>query len=317
MPKHVILSDIHANWEALVAVYQDFARIDGVRCVVSLGDLLGYGASPNEVVSGLYSLTKKGYTVRYCMGNHDAAALGRYEFVDLHDPRDLDRLAQEAGLRNLEAIARHYRDAEHRRYVPVRYNAKASMRWTMEHLTDATHRFLVANAKDHLVLADGVLAVHASPRDPLFDYVTTPKRAEKALDSPLMRGVHLCFIGHSHIQGIWQFGADDIVNYAGNVVVMHPPTTIEGPVVRIDPDSTITLVNVGSVGQPRDGDPRAVYALWDDEAGTVELRRVAYDIAAARQKILDSGLPKILAERLGRADAEGGVIEQPDEVVED
>ena len=313
MAKHAILSDIHANWEALVAVYHDFAGMDDLRDVVSLGDLVGYGASPNEVISGLYSLVKKGYTVRYCMGNHDAAALGRYEFVDLHDPRDLDRLAAEAGLKNFEAIARHYRDVEHRKYVPVRFNAKASMRWTMDTLTDAAKRFLAAHSKDYLVLADGVLAVHASPRDPLFDYITTAKRAQKALDSPLMGGVHLCFIGHSHIQGIWQFGADDVINYAGNIVVMAPPTVVEGPVVAVEPDATITLVNVGSVGQPRDGDPRSVYAIWDDAAHTVELRRVSYDIAAARQKILDSDLPKILAARLGKADAEGGVIDQPDD----
>ncbi len=312
MARHAILSDVHANWEALVAVYQDFARLEGVCDVVSLGDLVGYGASPNEVVSGLHSLTRKGYTVHYCMGNHDAAALGRYEFVDLHDPRDLDRLADEAGLRNLEAIARHYRDVQRRKYVPVRYNAKASMRWTRQTLTDPTRRFLAAHSKDHLVLADGVLAVHASPRDPLFDYVTSPKRAERALDSPLMGGVYLCFIGHSHIKGVWQFGADDVINYAGNVVVMQPPTAIDDALVSVEPDSTITLFNVGSVGQPRDGDPRAAYAVWDDAAHTVELRRVPYDVAAARQKILESDLPNILADRLGAADAEGGVIDEPE-----
>ena len=312
MARHAILSDVHANWEALVAVYQDFARLEGVCDVVSLGDLVGYGASPNEVVSGLHSLTRKGYTVHYCMGNHDAAALGRYEFVDLHDPRDLDRLAAEAGLRNLEAIARHYRDVQRRKYVPVRYNAKASMRWTRQTLTDPTRRFLAAHSKDHLVLADGVLAVHASPRDPLFDYVTSPKRAERALDSPRMGGVDLCYIGHSHIKGVWQFGADDVINYAGNVVVMQPPTAIDDALVSVEPDSTITLFNVGSVGQPRDGDPRAAYAVWDDAAHTVELRRVPYDVAAARQKILESDLPNILADRLGAADAEGGVIDEPE-----
>lgn len=316
MAKHAILSDIHANWEALVAVYQDLARIGDLRDVVSLGDLLGYGASPNEVVSGLFSLTKKGYTVRYCMGNHDAAALGRYEFVDLHDPRDLDRLAEEAGLKNLEAIARHYRDIEHRRYVPVRYNAKASMRWTQEQLTEATRRFLTAHSKDYHLLADGVLAVHASPRDPLFDYITTPKRAQRALDSPLMNDVYLCFIGHTHIKGVWQFGADDVINYAGNVVVMQPPVTIDEDSVSVEPDSTITLVNVGSVGQPRDGDPRAAYAIWDDATHSVEIRRASYDIATARQKIRDSDLPNILADRLGQADAEGGVIDEPEEAAD-
>jgi diadenosine tetraphosphatase ApaH/serine/threonine PP2A family protein phosphatase len=312
MAKHAIFSDIHANWEALVAVYSDFAKVDGLRDVCSLGDLVGYGANPNEVISGLYSLVKKGYTVHYCMGNHDAAALGHYEFVDLHNPLELDRLANEEGLRNLQDIARHYRDAKNRKFVPVRYNAKASMTWTQERLSDAARKFLATESKDFLLLADGVLAVHASPRDPLFDYITNATRAQKAIDSPLMNGIHLCFIGHTHIQGIWQFNAEDIINYAGNVVVMHPPTTIEDTRVSVDPATTITMVNVGSVGQPRDGDPRAVYAIYDDEAHTVELRRVAYDVAAARQKIIDSGLPKVLAERLGKADGEGGVIDEPE-----
>ena len=313
MAKIAVLSDIHANWEALVAVYQDFARVEGLREVCSLGDAVGYGASPNEVISGLYSLVKKGYTVHYCMGNHDAAAIGRFEFVDLHDTRELDRLANDAGLKNLEAIARHYRDAAHRKYVPVRFNAKASMSWTIDTLTDAGSKFLATQFKDHLLLRDGVLAVHASPRDPLFDYVTSARRAQTSVDSPLMNGVHLCFIGHTHIQGIWQFSADDLINYAGNLVVMNPPTPIEGPTVALDPANTITLVNVGSVGQPRDGDPRAVYAIYDDEANTVELRRVPYDVASARQRIIDSGLPKVLAERLGKADAEEGVLDEPDD----
>ena len=313
MAKIAVLSDVHANWEALVAVYQDFARIEGLREVCSLGDVIGYGASPNEVISGLYSLIKKGYTVHFCMGNHDATAVGRFEFVDLHDPCELDRLANDAGLKNLEAIARHYRDPSRRKYVPVRFNAKASMTWTVERLSDAATRFLATQCKDYLLLREGVLAVHASPRDPLFDYVTSARRAQKAVDSPLMNGIYLCFIGHSHVQGIWQFNADDIINYAGNVVVMNPPRAIDDTTLTIDPDDTVTLVNVGSVGQPRDGDPRAVYAVYDDETHTVELRRVAYDVAAARQRILDSGLPKVLAERLGKADAEEGVIDEPDE----
>lgn len=310
MAKHAILSDVHANWEALVAVYQDFARIDGVTEVVSLGDLVGYGASPNEVVSGLHSLTKKGYTVRYCMGNHDAAMLGRYEFVDLHNPEELNRLAEEAGLKNLEAIARQYRDVQHRKYIPVRYNAMASMRWTIGTLTEQTKKFIAARSKDYIELAEGVLALHASPRDLLFGYITSARRAQKALESPLMSGIHLCFIGHSHIQGFWQFGADDVINYAGNIVVMNPPQAPDGPMVTADPYSSVTLANVGSVGQPRDGDPRACYAIWDDAAHTVELRRVAYDVAAARQKILDSPLPNVLAQRLGAADGQGGVVDE-------
>lgn len=307
MATHAILSDIHANWEALVAVWRDMGRLDGLCSIVSLGDIVGYGASPAAVVAGVHGFSKRGYQLHYCMGNHDGAVVGRFEFVDLHDPRDRDRLAQEAGLTTLEAIARHYRDIENRKYVPVTYNAKASLAWTREHLPAQTIGFLNQRSADHLELAEGVLCVHASPRDPLFDYVTDARRAQRALEAPLMSGVHLCLCGHTHIPGIWQLPAESLVRFAGNVIAMETPRALDGPKVQHDPENAITLVNVGSVGQPRDGDPRACYAIYDDEAQTVELRRLAYDIEAARQKIVQAGLPKALAHRLGSADAERDV----------
>ncbi|GAG37775.1 unnamed protein product, partial [marine sediment metagenome] len=89
-----------------------------------------------------------------------------------------------------------------------------------------------------------------------------------------------------------------------------------GPRVSLDLKATVTLVNVGSVGQSRDRDPRAVYAMYDDQDQAVELRRVDYDMAATRRKILESDLPDLLAERLGAADAERGVLDEPEEVAE-
>jgi len=312
MALHALFSDVHANWEALVAVYRDFAPLDGLRDVWSLGDLVGYGPNPNEVIAGLHSLTKKGYQLHYCMGNHDGAAVGRFEFVDLHDPSDYERLKAEAGLKDFEAIALQYRDPKRRKYIPVRANAKASMLWTRQRLTDASRQFLVRMSKDYLPFAEGVLCLHASPRDPLFDYITSARRAQRAVEAPLMGDNRLCFLGHTHVPAIWQFGPDDIISYAGNIVVMHPPRKIQEPRVEAGPDGPVTLVNVGAVGQPRDGDPRAVYAIYDDAAHTVELRRVAYDVAKVRQKIIESGLPPILGERLGRADAERSVLDEPE-----
>jgi len=312
MARHAILSDIHGNWEALVAVCRDFMALDDVRSVVSLGDIVGYGASPAAVVAGLHSLTKRGFQVRYCMGNHDGAVVGRFEFVDLRDPADRERLAKEAGLASLEEIARHYHDIENRKYVPVTYNAKTSVAWTIEHLPAQTIAFLKQRSADHLTLGDGVLCVHASPRDPLFGYLTDARRVQRALESPLMSGIHLCLCGHTHIPGIWQLPAESLVTFAGKVIAMEAPRPVPGTKVQIDPGNSITLVNVGSVGQPRDGDPRACYAIYDDEAQTVELRRVAYDIEAARQKIIQAGLPKALALRLGSADAEKDIEDLED-----
>lgn len=312
MAKHAIFSDVHANWEALTAVYKDFAPRDNLRDVWSLGDLVGYGPSPNEVISGLHGLTQKGYRVRYCLGNHDGAAIGRYEFVDLRNPDDLKRLADEAGLNSLEDIARHYKNPQTRKYIPVRFNAKASIEWTIEQLTDASKRFLTAQSKEHHLLADGVLVIHASPRDPYFEYILDGRRAQRSLHAPLMADIFLCFLGHSHIPGAWQWAADDVVTMFGETVIMNPPKIVTNDTFTADPELTVTIVNVGAVGQPRDGDPRAAYVIYDDVTHTIERRRVEYDVATTRQKILDSGLPKVLADRIGQADGEGGVVEQKD-----
>ncbi|MBM4037876.1 MAG: metallophosphoesterase [Planctomycetes bacterium] len=309
MPKHAILSDVHANLEALQAVYRDFARLDGLRSIVSLGDLVGYGPNPAEVIAGLNSLAKKGYSVQYCMGNHDAAVLGHYEFVDFHDPADAEFLATHAGLKDFAALARQYQDPKTRKYVSVTANAKASTLWTRAHLAEPYRQFLAQQSKDHLFLGTGVLCVHGSPRDPLFGYILSGRRAQKALEAPLMTGVGLCFIGHTHLPSIWQLRSDQLVRFAGNVICMEPPRLSGGPKMTLDLEATITLVNVGAVGQPRDRNPAASYAIYDDEAHTVELRRVPYDVAATRAKILASGLPPALADKLDAADAERGVAE--------
>lgn len=316
MAKHAIISDVHANLEALQAVCRDFAGIDGLRSIVCLGDLVGYGPSPAQVISGLNSLAKKGYTLRYCMGNHDAAVVGRYQFVDLRDPRDVEFLATQAGLKDFRAIGLQFRDPKTRKYIPVSTNAKLSVQWTIEHLPEPFRQFLVQQSKDYLSLAPGVLCVHASPRDPLFHYVLSGRRAQKALESPLMAGVAACFIGHTHVPGFWRMRADQLVRFAGTVICMDAPRSFKGTRIELDDESAITMINVGSVGQPRDGDPRACYAVYDDEQQSVELRRVAYDVAATRQKILDAGLPASLAEKLDAANAERGVAETEPEAEE-
>jgi diadenosine tetraphosphatase ApaH/serine/threonine PP2A family protein phosphatase len=312
MARHAILSDVHANWEALSAVYKDFAALEDLRDVWSLGDLVGYGPNPNEVIGGLNGLAQKGYRVHYCLGNHDGAAIGRYDFIDLRETADLQRVAQEAGLKGLPEIARHYKNQETRKYIPVRYNAKASMQWTIEHLTEASRKFLAAHSKEHHLLAEGVLCIHGSPRDPYFEYITDGRRAQKCLDSPLMDGIFLCFLGHSHIPGTWQWKGDDVVRMFGRTMVMGPPRVVKDTSLTADPDESITIINVGAVGQPRDGDPRAAYAVFDDQTNEVELRRVEYDVETTRKKILASGLPEALAQRIGVADAKGGVISEED-----
>jgi len=191
----------------------------------------------------------------------------------------------------------------------VSTNAKLSNAWTRRRLAEAYRKFLIQQSRDHLLLADGVLCVHASPRDPLFEYVTDSRRAQRALESPLVAGVHLCLIGHTHLPGIWQLPADQLVTFAGNTICMETPRAMGGERVALDPEAMITVVNCGSVGQPRDGNPNACYAIYDEEEQTVELRRVPYDVATTRQKIVESGLPPNLAERLGAGSGERAVAD--------
>lgn len=94
----------------------------------------------------------------------------------------------------------------------------------------------------------------------------------------------LCFVGHSHVPGIFASN-DGKVEY------------LESTNIRIDPERRY-VINVGSIGQPRDGDPRASFAIYDDEENTLEIRRAEYDVKKAQEKILNAGLPPKLAYRL-------------------
>jgi len=125
--------------------------------------------------------------------------------------------------------------------------------------------------------------VHASPDRPNdWEYLLT---AQDGFDAFSAFATRLCFVGHSHLAGAWSLGSSGPEHRAG---------AVELELER----GRRYLVNVCSVGQPRDRDPRASYAIWDAERATVSIRRVVYDVAGAREKILRGGLPRFLADRL-------------------
>jgi len=129
--------------------------------------------------------------------------------------------------------------------------------------------------------------VHGSPddEDAYLEYTTDLR----GIDQLLQRRV--CFLGHTHVQGGWQW-------QPGGIRLLPVPAPEEPEcVVELDPDSLI-LINPGSVGQPRDYDPRAAYAIWDATQGLLSYRRVAYDIDSAQRRIVAAGLPHSLAHRL-------------------
>jgi len=159
--------------------------------------------------------------------------------------------------------------------------ARAAAEWTRERL-DGDHLTYLASLPLVALLGDATL-VHASPDRPdEWEYLLT---AQDGFDAFGAFATRLCFVGHSHLAGAWSLGSSGPEHRAG-------PVDLELERGRR------YLINVGSVGQPRDRDPRAAYAIWDAERGTVAVRRVVYDIATAREKILAGGLPRFLADRL-------------------
>ena len=157
--------------------------------------------------------------------------------------------------------------------------ALAAIEWTRSQLSDDDIAWLAA-LEPAQVVGDLTVA-HATVHDPSrFDYMTN---SYDAYESFQVMSTDIGFVGHSHVPIAFFFD--------GTTVTYSRETSIAI-------DDRRMIANPGSVGQPRDEDPRAAYAVFDDQTKSVEIRRVAYDVDAAAQRILDAGLPSILAERL-------------------
>lgn len=159
--------------------------------------------------------------------------------------------------------------------------ARAAVEWTRETMS-AVSRGWLADLPDRLTIDDMTL-VHGSPRDPLREYITDPDVAAENLDLLQTRhGLH----GHTHVPVAWSATPDGVA-----LVHARDTTALELGAYR-------TLLNPGSVGQPRDGDPRAAYLVLDLELGRVTWHRVVYDIEPVQAAIRSAGLPARLAARL-------------------
>ena len=159
--------------------------------------------------------------------------------------------------------------------------ARAAALWTQEALTSENAEYLRALAKGPAELGEFAM-VHGSPLDEDEYVVGLEEARELASYLPAPR----CFFGHTHIQGGFEYRRNNL-----RALVHGDRET------ALDRDSWY-LVNPGSVGQPRDGDPRAAYALYDSDEDRVELVRTPYNIFEAQRKILEAGLPEPLALRL-------------------
>ena len=160
--------------------------------------------------------------------------------------------------------------------------ARAAAEWTRGELSRDAMAWLTRLPLISEV--DEATIVHASPAGPdEWDYLVSAQDGFAAFGAFETR---LCFVGHSHVSRVWSSGS------WGRDWEPNPEA------LALEAGSRY-IVNVGSVGQPRDGDPRAAYALWDSERRSITVRRVLYDVGAARAKIVAAGLPRFLADRLG------------------
>ena len=193
------------------------------------------------------------------------------ECIDLI--RQYDGLAV-AGNHDLAAIGKLSTEA-------FNVHAKAAAHWTMDQLTQDHRDYL--GGLPLKIEADNFTLAHGSPRDPVWEYVVSP---ESAAANFLHFDTYRCLVGHSHIPFICRPQEDSAV---------FQQFPLDTP---IELANDRMIVNPGSLGQPRDGDPRATYVIYDSDAGTVCHYRTEYDIPKTQERMADRGLPEFLATRL-------------------
>ena len=250
--RFLVLSDIHGNLEALNAVLKS-APANSFDSVLVLGDLVGYGANPNEVIERIFAL-EPDVMIR---GNHDRVA---------------------CGLGNIE---------------PFNGLAADAIRWTQNVLTTINRTRLANLPVGPVTVNEQIEVCHGAPFDEDY-YLTNINDAMLALEAS---NHSLCLFGHTHLPTVFEQNGDNLRMTTPDFGQTLSSTSRSD---RIKVASALGyLVNPGSVGQPRDGDPRAAYATLDTEAGNeLVFKRVAYPISVAQQKILEAGLPEQLASRL-------------------
>lgn len=241
--KYLILSDIHSNKEAMTAVLSFVQRKPWDKAVI-LGDVVGYGAEPNQVVDMVRSLRPQ-VAVR---GNHDKVCSG------IENGELFNRIALEAAL------------------------------WTRRKLTRSNNQWLRGLPEGPRVV-DGAFAIsHGTPIDEdayIFGEI-------EALNVFRQTEFPICFFGHSHFPVIFALSPDAITT----ILTVAPSFRFK---LR---EGIRYLINPGSVGQPRDGNPLCSFAMYDSETRVVTIHRLAYKLQATQQRILKAGLPRPLADRL-------------------
>jgi len=259
MTLYAIMSDIHANEEALDAVLRDIDS-KGIKNILCLGDIVGYGPRPKECIAKIRE--RNIVSVR---GNHD-------DFV--------------SGLREMtEEI------------IEV---ARTSLDWTIDQISDEDKKYLYNLSS--LDVRNGFTMVHCTPfskgeyiyirgKNDAFSYIFEVMKEIKS--QAILEKISLVFLGHYHQPALYRANKEKLEGFDDSkALIMH-----DGP-IELDKDYW-HVVNCGSVGQPRDNDPRSCYVTYDSEKHSLQFYRVEYDIKKVQEQIRKEKLPERLAERLG------------------
>jgi diadenosine tetraphosphatase ApaH/serine/threonine PP2A family protein phosphatase len=262
----LIVSDVHANLVALEAVIGNAEQGGPIDEVWSLGDCVGYGPQPGDCIARL-----KGFEAAMVAGNHERAATGAIGTEDFNP------------------------------------DAAAAAQWTKARLTDYEKSFLddlpevITGRRGDLLGGEergGEVAretfriqdftlVHGSLRWPIWEYLYS---TEAALGHLALQETPFGLVGHTHVP---MLVVEDRTSFDGCQLFR----LADGEKIDLDPNIRM-VVNPGSVGQPRDGDPRASYAVYDADANSIMLHRVEYAIDETQKLMAEAGLPRWLIERL-------------------
>ncbi len=241
--RYLVLSDIHSNIEAFNSVLSFFERKRYDK-VLFLGDLVGYGAAPNQVIDRFKRIRKKKVYVR---GNHDKVCAGLEE-------------------------GNHFND-----------KAKVAAEWTAKKLSQANLSFLKKMPRGPLEVDKEILIAHGSPINEDY-YVFSDFDAYQIF---MATKNFITFIGHTHLPMLFEFTGEEINGFLLS----------DRMVIKLNKDSRY-IVNPGSVGQPRDRDPRASAIIYDSDLGKIYCYRIPYNIKKAQKRIEKKHLPIHLAKRL-------------------
>ena len=237
--RNLVISDIHANYEALETVIKNAGDIDSVWC---LGDLVGYGPDPNGCIDLLRSLPNL-VCVR---GNHDAAILGQMNVALFNE------------------------------------EARSTIDWQLSQLSNENLEYLY-NLPEKVSVSDCML-VHGSPRYPIWEYILDPFVAQINFG---LFSEDYCFVGHSHQPLLCHWDTDS--------QKMKWNNNVNGKTYQLRPKM---ILNPGSVGQPRDNDPRASFGIFEDEKKEWEVFRIDYPIEITQSRIREVKLPEKNGQRL-------------------